>query len=286
MSAASTPASSSAARAAGSAMSVSASSSAAIRRSRIPVRSRIHSSEVSTISASSSFVITFSGTWTPRPVIPIRTPCADPSISAPPRRSAFRARRARRRRAPSPCRVRSGRASCRSRRSSVRTSPGSTTRLKRQSSMPAKNAIFPRFSSSTRTAIAPVCAIASTMSTPGITGRSGKWPGNHQSSALTLRRATTRRPGSSSVTSSMRRNGSRCGRIDSITSFPNGTAGVCTGRVYWPHPASSRAGCARPGRSRSRRHPRRRRERASPALPTGCARLRCASPRAGAPGRR
>ena len=58
-------------------------------------------------------------------------------------------------------------------------------RLKRQSSMPAKNAILPRFSSSTSTATAPAWAIASTISTPGITGRSGKWPGNHQSSART-----------------------------------------------------------------------------------------------------
>src|SRR4029079_14873772 len=119
---------------------------------------------------------------------------------------------------------------------SVSTSPGSTMRLNRQSSMPAKNAIFPWFSSSTRTAIAPVWAIASTMRTPGITGRSGKCPRNHQSSAFTLLRATTRDPGSSSVTSSMRRKGSRWGRIDSMTSFPKGTAGGCTRRVYWPDP--------------------------------------------------
>ena len=38
---------------------------------------------------------------------------------------------------------------------SVSVSPGSTTRLKRQSSMPAKNAILPRFSSFQRTATAP-----------------------------------------------------------------------------------------------------------------------------------
>jgi hypothetical protein len=52
----------SAARAAGSARSVSASSGAAIRRSRMPVRVWIHSSEVSTSVASSSFVSTRSGT--------------------------------------------------------------------------------------------------------------------------------------------------------------------------------------------------------------------------------
>jgi hypothetical protein len=51
-----------AAIAAGRAMSVNASSSEAIRRSRIPVRSMIHSSDVSTSVDSSSFVNTRSGT--------------------------------------------------------------------------------------------------------------------------------------------------------------------------------------------------------------------------------
>ncbi len=86
MSAASTPALASASRAAGSAMSVSASSGAAKRRSRMPVRSTIHSSEVSTIVESSAFVITRSGTCTPRPVIPIRLPFALPITSGRPRR--------------------------------------------------------------------------------------------------------------------------------------------------------------------------------------------------------
>ena len=63
----SAPAISSARRAAGRQMSVSASSSAAIRRSRMPVRSTIHSSFVSTIVDSSSFVRTRSGTWQPSP---------------------------------------------------------------------------------------------------------------------------------------------------------------------------------------------------------------------------
>jgi hypothetical protein len=49
-------------RAAGKARSVSASSGAAIRRSRIPVRSMIHSSLVSTIVESSSFDSTRCGT--------------------------------------------------------------------------------------------------------------------------------------------------------------------------------------------------------------------------------
>ena len=104
-------------------------------------------------------------------------------------------------------------------------SPGSTTRLKRQSSMPAKNGILPAFASSASTATAPACAIASIVSTPGITGRSGKWPGNHQSSARISRRPTTRLPGSSSRISSTSRNGGRCGISDSITSRPNGVGG-------------------------------------------------------------
>ena len=68
-SAGSTPAWARAARAAGSAMSESASSSRATRRSRIPVRATIHSSEVSTIRDSSSFVRTYSGAFAPTPVI-------------------------------------------------------------------------------------------------------------------------------------------------------------------------------------------------------------------------
>ena len=50
-------------------MSESASSSRATRRSRIPVRATIHSSEVSTIRDSSSFVRTYSGAFEPMPVI-------------------------------------------------------------------------------------------------------------------------------------------------------------------------------------------------------------------------
>ena len=59
---ASSPAGSSASRAAGRQRSESACPGSAIRRSRIPVRSRIHSSEVSIIVESSSFVMTRSGT--------------------------------------------------------------------------------------------------------------------------------------------------------------------------------------------------------------------------------
>src|SRR5262249_10038793 len=67
--------------------------------------------------------------------------------------------------------------------SSSSTSPGSTTLLNRQSSIPAKNGILPSFASCASTATAPHWAIASIVSTPGITGRSGKWPWNHQPSS-------------------------------------------------------------------------------------------------------
>jgi hypothetical protein len=73
-SAASTPARSSAERAAGRARSLAASSSAAIRRSLIPVRSVIHSSDVSTICSRSAFVRTRSGTCAPIPVMPTGRP--------------------------------------------------------------------------------------------------------------------------------------------------------------------------------------------------------------------
>ena len=203
-----TPASSSASFAAGRQRSESASSGPAIRRSRMPVRSRIHSSEVSIIVESSSFVTTRSGTRHPRPVIEAATPLAVPII-APPRTSASHAQRAR-----SPtCAVALprpiGPRTTSSVHSSSSSSPGSTIRLKRTSSIPAKSASRPRFSSWESTATAPVCAIASTISTPGITGRPGKWPARYHSSGRTVFRATTRSPGSSSTTSSIRRNGSR-----------------------------------------------------------------------------
>ena len=57
----STPACSSACRAAGSARSLAAWSGSAMCRSRIPVRVTIHSSEVSTIASRSAFVSTRSG---------------------------------------------------------------------------------------------------------------------------------------------------------------------------------------------------------------------------------
>ena len=160
--------------AAGRAMSVSASSSVAKRRSRMPVRSTIHSSEVSTNCARSSFVNTRSGTCTPRPVIPTRRPFVEPittestaNVSVP-------------RTASSPLTVARAlprpigpRIASRS-QTSVSSSPGRTIRLKRTSSMPAKSASRPRFASSESTATAPAWASASTIFTPGMIGLPGK----------------------------------------------------------------------------------------------------------------
>src|ERR671911_390950 len=79
----SAPAAANAWRHGGRAMSVSASSWLANRRSRMPVRSMIHSSDVSTNFARSSFVTTLAGTLTPRPVIPNREPAADRRLRLP-----------------------------------------------------------------------------------------------------------------------------------------------------------------------------------------------------------
>src|SRR5262245_16748373 len=83
ISSADTPACSRAARAAGREMSDSASSSSAKRRSLIPVRVTIHSSEVSTSFARSSFVTTLSGTCVPSPVIETGLPFATPIMAVP-----------------------------------------------------------------------------------------------------------------------------------------------------------------------------------------------------------
>ena len=123
----SSPACSSALRAAGSEMSDSASSGPATRRSWMPVRATIHSSDVSTIFASSLFVSTRSGTAAPRPVIETWRPVAEPitdgssCVRPSPRRSCCRARRARRPRARPPCSCRSGRGHCGSRTPSSRS---------------------------------------------------------------------------------------------------------------------------------------------------------------------
>ena len=70
-------------------------------------------------------------------------------------------------------------------------------------------------------------------------GLPGKWPA--QSSSVTVLRATTRSPGTSSITSSIRSNGSRCGRIASIAALSMTTSVMPT--------AALEGRCARGGRS-------------------------------------
>ena len=182
----------------------------------MPVRSRIHSSVVSDhrrrgrrSSARAA------GTWQPRPVIEIGRPFARADHSVAHRegqRSAHRKlaadRRAHLAASDRPAHGLDLAARDRARR------PGRTIRLKRTSSIPAKSTSLPRFSGCESTATAPHWASASTIFTPGMIGLPGKCPA--QSSSVTVLRATTRSPGTSSSTSSMSRNGSRCGRIASI----------------------------------------------------------------------
>ena len=149
------------------------------------------------------------------------------------------------------------------------SSPGSTIRLKRQSSIPAKKGTLPRFASSASTATAPHCAIASMVSTPGITGRPGKCPGNHHPSSGTRKRPRTLRPGSSSSTSSTSRNGGRWGMIDSIVSRPNGVARSVMRRRAAR--AAREAGCGRGARGT---WPSRPACRLRPRSPRTCSRAR------------
>ncbi len=65
----SSPATATARRPATAAMLAVVSWAAATRRSRIPVRETIHSSEVSTIRSRSAFVRTASGAYEPQPLI-------------------------------------------------------------------------------------------------------------------------------------------------------------------------------------------------------------------------
>ena len=105
------------------------------------------------------------------------------------------------------------------------SSPGSTIRLKRTSSIPAKSASLPRFSSSREHGDrAGLRHRLDDQHAGHDRAGPGKWPARYHSSGRTVLRATTRSPGSSSSTSSIRRNGSRCGRIASISSRPSGHA--------------------------------------------------------------
>ena len=158
----------------------------------------IHSSDVSTSCAMSSFVITFAGTFVPRPVMPMRGPVAEPIIALP-QRSGCRRLRACRGRLPSHRRGRPGPRIASISHVSVSVSPGEK-RLKRQSSMPAKNAILPLFSSSTSTATAPPGQML-TMSTPASPAARGSGRGTTSHRPAPTRRhvgrpaARTRRPG-------------------------------------------------------------------------------------------
>mmetsp|Transcript_4519 Transcript_4519/g.16199 ORF Transcript_4519/g.16199 Transcript_4519/m.16199 type:complete len:204 (-) Transcript_4519:37-648(-) len=75
-------------------------------------------------------------------------------------------------------------------------------------------------------AIPPVCARASTMSTPGMMGRAGKWPWKNSSFMLTLLMPTAYSPGTYSLTLSTRRKGYLCGIVamTSLTSIVFGSA--------------------------------------------------------------
>ena len=126
---------------------------------------------------------------------------------------------------------------------SVSVSPGSTMRLKRQSSMPAKNAIS-----------AAVLLLDEHGDGAGLRHRlDDQDAGHHGPLREVAREPPVARPhlasrndpapGSSSITSSSSRNGSRCGRICSITSRPNGARDHGR-RVHWAPPILTAAGGA------------------------------------------
>src|SRR5438093_708242 len=95
-------------------------------------------------------------------------------------------------------------------------SPGRTMRLKCISSMPAKSPRPSRYSGSAMAITVAAWASDSTRMTPGTIGLPGKWPFRYHSSPVKVCSATARTPGSSSVTRSMRRKGSRCGMSASM----------------------------------------------------------------------
>src|SRR5438874_12710192 len=63
------------------------------------------------------------------------------------------------------------------------------------------------------------CAMLSTRMTPGTIGFPGKCPAWYHSLPVKVRSPTARTPGSSSVTRSINRNGSRCGMSASIAAL-------------------------------------------------------------------
>ncbi len=87
-------------------------------------------------------------------------------------------------------------------------SPGVTWRRNLARSMPVKTvSISARLGISVISRVAPDCAIASTMSTPGITGLPGKCPRKNSSLAVTFLMVTIRFFRSNSITRSISRNG-------------------------------------------------------------------------------
>ena len=96
-------------------------------------------------------------------------------------------------------------------------SPGTTGRRKRAFSMAtSRTSLLARSSMLLSTRMPAVCAMASTISTPGITGKSGKWPWKNGSSLVTFL-IPTMRSGSISTMRSTSRNGERCGRMARIS---------------------------------------------------------------------
>lgn len=78
----------------------------------------------------------------------------------------------------------------------VSTSPGVTCLRKRALLMPPNSASLPLFSGRLSAATAPVCASASSSSTPGMTGCAGKWPLKNSSLRVTHLRPMAHCPGS------------------------------------------------------------------------------------------
>ena len=132
----------------------------------------------------------------------------------------------------------------------VRTSPGSTIRLNRQSSIPAKNAILPR--SPPRREPPSLLSAPS----PRRSGRPASPDGQGSARETTMRRreraprATTRLPGSSSTTPSSSMNGSRWEGSSRSRRDPNGVTGIMQrpprARAAHPRSTSVRVALRRP----------------------------------------
>src|SRR5207302_10985218 len=80
----------------------------------------------------------------------------------------------------------------------------------------------------------------STISTPGMIGRPGKWPVRKGASAASAKRARADRPGWRSMTSSTNRNGARWGRTSAGAGARAGVSALLTGGWTVPDPLHSR----------------------------------------------